>query len=151
MAQPTQQIPGGGLAERVTVQSESASRTAADQRRQTPGTWVDVHSADPLVRWRFTRGGDVERSADGGVTWTREPIPGPRVRLIVGIAPSASVCWLAGAGGVVLRFTAEQGWRRVPLPVRGDADWMDASDAQNAWVRVQGRRFTTTDGGRTWR
>jgi hypothetical protein len=149
-AQPaTEQIPGGGLAETVAVDSTTARGVIA--RRQAPqAPWVDVTSPDPLARWRFTRRGDVERSMDGGLSWTRERIPGARADLLAGAAPSSSVCWFGGRDGLVLRFTTSDGWQRVPLPVGAHVLTIEATDAQSATVHVSGGRFTTKDGGKTW-
>lgn len=146
----TQQVPGGGLAETV-AQDSAAARGVVARRFRSDVTWVEVPSPEPLIRWRFTPGGDVERSADAGLTWMREQIGGARVPLIAGAAPSSSVCWLTGRDGVVLRFTSAEGWQRVPLPVRAHVISIVASDAQNAIVRVQDAQFRTTDGGKTWR
>jgi hypothetical protein len=146
----TAQIPGGGLAE-TAAQDPAAARGVVARRFRSHVTWVEVPSPEPLIRWRFTPGGDVERSADAGLTWTREQIGGTRVQLIAGAAPSSSVCWLAGRDGVVLRFTSAEGWQRVPLPVRANVISIVASDAQHAIVRVQDGQLRTTDGGQTWR
>jgi photosystem II stability/assembly factor-like uncharacterized protein len=112
---------------------------------------MDVPSPDPLVRWRFSVRGDVERSVDGGLTWTHESVGGSRADLLTGVAPSSSVCWLAGQRGVVLRFTTADGWLRVSLPKSTPVVSIIATDALNATVQLAGGgTLTTTDGGKTW-
>lgn len=113
--------------------------------------WTLIPSPDPLVRWRFSLRGQVERSIDGGATWTRQAVPVTGV-LATGSAPSSSVCWIAGGGGLILRFTAAEGWRRAMLPAVADVVTITAETADRATVTLaDGSRLTTTDGGATWR
>ena len=149
---PAQEIPRGALAETVTTttaERASAGARGIVARRQAPVAWIDVTSPDPLIRWRFSPQGQVERSIDGGVTWTRESF-GRAPALSTGVAPSPSVCWLAGRDGVVLRFTSATGWQRVPLPVPADIVTIEATDAMHATVTFPGGRATTDNGGKTW-
>jgi photosystem II stability/assembly factor-like uncharacterized protein len=73
--------------------------------------------------------------------------------LTAGAAPSASVCWLVGRAGVVLRTTDGRTWRRVPFPEMTDLSAVRAIDADGNVASVStadGRTFSTTDGGATW-
>ena len=147
-----QQIPGGALAETVVTESARETRALESRRQPAASPWVEVPSPDPLVRWRFTFRGDVERSNDAGLTWTREPLAGARADLLSGVGPTSALWWLAGRGGGVLRFTSADGWQRVSLPDRAHIVSITASDAQNATVRLAGgRTLSTTDGGKAWR
>jgi hypothetical protein len=122
-----------------------------------------IPSADGVTRWRLpgpepgdiaarrSSEGMVDRSDDGGATWQRVPTGIP-VRFTAGFAPSATVCWLVGAGGAVAVTNDGRTWRRASRPAP-DADLtsVEASDARTATVRdTQGRAFRTTDGGATW-
>jgi photosystem II stability/assembly factor-like uncharacterized protein len=147
------------------IASQSAQKTAADAAAAGPSrarfqtqiaqsvartVWIDVASPDPLVKWRFSAG-LVEQSADGGITWTRQPVGSPAV-IVAGVAPSSSACWLVGTGGLVLRFTTARGWQRLTVSNAPDLVAVDAKDADNATVTLaNGRRLTTSDGGATWR
>ena len=93
----------------------------------------------------------VERSADGGATWTREPgVDAPAARAI--LAPSRDVCWIVGDSGLILRFETGRGWTRLSPPAQIGFIAVEASDAVRATIAAaDGRRFTTTDGGQTWK
>ncbi len=109
----------------------------------------EVGSPDGAVRWRV-RGSEIERSDNSGVTWTR-PQPLGSSGLAAGAAPSATVCWLGGRSGVVLRTTDGVTWNRVASPAAVDLLTITATDATVAVVTtVDGRRFETRDGGVSW-
>ena len=143
--------PPAGVTAAAPAAGEAASRRAAGQAplAQLAAALV-VSSPDPAVRWRVQEG-RIERTIDEGGTWQPdhdETVGGLRV----GAAPSADVCWLAGAGGVVLRREPSGGWRLVPLPVAVDIRALTSSSALEAAVTlVDGRRLQTADGGRTWK
>jgi hypothetical protein len=110
-----------------------------------------IVSADGGARWRILAAGAVERSIDGGVTWQAQST-GVFVTLTAGSAPSASVCWLVGPRGIVLRSTDGSAWERVPFPEPIDLASIRATDHLSATVRTAGgRAFSTLDGGKTWR
>src|SRR5207245_4738199 len=94
-------------AERVVGLARSAVRDA-----QVAPT--EIVSPDPNVRWRIV-GSAVEHSSSGGSTWEAAST-GLAAALTAGAAPSASVCWLVGRAGAVLRTTDGHTWRRVPFP-----------------------------------
>ena len=72
-------------------------------------------------------------------------------QITAGSAPSAAVCWIVGRAGTVLRSTDRQTWQRLTFPVAVDLSSVNATDAQSATVgTVDGRTFSTADGGVTW-
>jgi photosystem II stability/assembly factor-like uncharacterized protein len=72
--------------------------------------------------------------------------------LTAGVAPSGSVLWLIGRAGVVLLTNDGANFARVDLPESVDLAAIVAADARTATVTtVDGRRFQTDDGGRSWR
>ncbi|MDH4066190.1 MAG: YCF48-related protein, partial [Acidobacteriota bacterium] len=94
--------------------------------------------------------GVVERSADGGASWQQLPL-GVETEMLAGAAPSASVCWLAGRGGVVLLTDDARTWRRIRFPASADLVDVQALDARVATVRTsEGAVFRTTNGGTNW-
>ena len=92
------------------------------------------------------------RTVDGicGAGWG--PVPaGITTELTAGAAPSTSVCWVVGRGGVVLLSIDGRTWRRVAFPEMTDLSAVQTTDARTASVTTaDGRMFTTSDGGVTW-
>jgi photosystem II stability/assembly factor-like uncharacterized protein len=73
-------------------------------------------------------------------------------QITAGSAPSADVCWIVGRAGTVLRSTDHQTWQRVNIPQAVDLSGVTATDARTATVMTaDGRTFSTSDGGMTWR
>ena len=105
------------------------------------------------ARWRIVGGVHVERSMDAGATWTALRIePALTTSLRAGVATSQSNCWLVGREGVVLVTTDGLTFRRVSLPESVQLVSVIATDALRATVTaVDGRMFSTTDGGLTWK
>jgi hypothetical protein len=135
----------GRLAESVSIQP---SQPILDRMSAVP---LIVQSPNPRIRWRIVAGTNVERSTDGGITWQAQST-GAAVRLTAGAAPSPTTCWLVGAGGVVLVSQDGQAWQRVAFPEAIDLTAILATDGSNATVMAaDGRAFSTTDGGKTWR
>lgn len=72
-------------------------------------------------------------------------------QLTASAAPSESVCWVVGRGGVVMLTTDGRTWRRVAFPEITDLSAVRATDARTASVTTaDGRMFSTSDGGVTW-
>jgi len=111
---------------------------------------IEIVSPDVQARWRLA-GPVVEQSTDGGSTWeTVFTLAG--AELTAGAAPSASTCWVIGRRGVVLRSTDGRTFAVVIFPAMTDLSAVEATDARSASVStVDGRTFSTTDGGATWR
>src|SRR5204862_4377783 len=112
---------------------------------------VEILSPDRSSRWRLGAAGAVQYSSDGGATWLALPT-GASTDLTAGASPSASVCWLVGRAGTVLLSTDGRRWQRVTFPEAVDLTAVSATDARTATVTTaDGRRFSTADGGLTWR
>lgn len=109
-----------------------------------------IASPDPSVLWRVA-GAAVERTSDGGRTWQAQTIP-PGLEIRAGAAPSPTTVWLVGRAGVVLLTADGQQWQRLTFPdATADLVAVTAVDALSATVTTsEGRRYRTTDGGRTW-
>ena len=102
------------------------------------------------VRYRILAAGIVERSETGGASWERIVIDPPAV-ITAGVAPSPTVCWLIGRGGVILLATDGVRFTRVRFPETSDLTSIRAADARTATVTTSdGRTFATADGGTTW-
>jgi hypothetical protein len=128
------------------ARAEESDRAALGRFAQAP---MEIRSTDTNVRWRVA-GSQVQRSIDAGSTWTPVDL-GVTAAITAGAAPTSTVCWLVGRGGVVLLTTDGKTWTRTTTPDATDLSAVRASDARNATVTTaDGREFTTTDGGRTW-
>jgi Putative zinc-finger len=110
-----------------------------------------VADAAPTITWRVWASGVVERSSDLGATWTREAgVDALGARAVV--SPTADVCWIVGDAGLILRFETGRGWTRIAPPAPVGFIAIEASNARNATITAaDGRRFTTTDGGQSWK
>jgi photosystem II stability/assembly factor-like uncharacterized protein len=144
-APPAGVVAGAGGANAVMSLREMASNAAI---APSPG---DILSPDRASRWRPSAAGAVQYSSDGGATW--QPLAtGVSADLTAGASPSASVCWIVGRAGTVLLSTDGRRWRRVMFPETVDVTAVTATDARSATVTTaDGRRFSTSDGGVTWR
>jgi hypothetical protein len=141
-APPPQAAPAGA---RQAFQETSAN-AAAQKAAPTP----TFRSLEVAPRWRIA-GTTVERSVDGGSTWGVVGT-GVDAEWTALSSPSPAVCWVVGRRGVVLRTTDGQNFSRVAFPEITDLSVVRAADAQSATVTASdGRVFTTTDAGTTWR
>ena len=126
-----------------------------------PGSFT-AKSPDGQTEWRFGRGGLIERTtnvsaATADQKWTQQKSP-LHADLLAGSAPSATVCWIVGRTGAILRTTDGAAWQAIPSPASaaGDGvapDWVrvSARDANSATITsADGRVFVTTDAGQTW-
>jgi hypothetical protein len=136
--------------------ARDASALMARQNREYmiaagPKAGTEAASAVPAITWRVWASGVVERTADGGKTWTRDTgVDAVGARAVA--SPTADVCWIVGDNGLILRFEAGRGWTRMTPPAQIAFVAIEASDARNATITAaDSRRFTTTDGGETWK
>jgi anti-sigma factor RsiW len=139
----------------------AAPESLARTRREDAviGAVLEIVSPDANSRWQIVPGGfgssgspgsTVRRSTDGGSSWETQQT-GAGVTLVAGGSPSSSVCWLVGPGGIVLLQTDGRSWRRIGFPERVDLSSVRAVNEKTAAVTaVDGRTFSTSDGGLTW-
>ena len=158
-----------------TVQVTSAMPTAVSQSQSVAAkealrsAAIDIISPEPAFRWRLLPPGTILRSTNGGITWTTQAVRfagqklagdsgnlkvaelAPPITLTSGSAAAREVCWIAGAGGVVLLSTDGTTWQRRPFPEPLNLTAVRAVDAKTAIVTTEdGRQFSTADGGATW-
>ena len=125
-----------------------ADATASNLRAKTGD--FELAAAQSTIRWRIVDGRAVQRSPDAGATWSNQYTAPSGVFLTAGTASSATVCWLVGRAGAIVVST-DGVWQRVTFPDAVDLASVVAPDARTATVTtVDGRRFATADGGRTW-
>jgi len=117
------------------------------------GAGALIASPRPIARvnWHVLASGQVERSINGGQTWQPVTITPPAI-MVNGTAPSSDVCWLIGKGGIVMLSTNGVTFRRVHSPDVADLHSITAIDEFQATVTtIDGRVFTTDDGGDHWK
>jgi hypothetical protein len=117
------------------------------------GAIVDTRATATATasRWRVLANGTVQRSATDDGPWEAVTID-PAAHIMTGVAPLPSVCWLVGRGGVVLRTSDAQHFARVPFPATVDLVIIRAQDGTSATITAaDGRMWSTTDEGKTWR
>jgi hypothetical protein len=162
-ANPAPEQPAS-VTESVVVQPKAPrvdALASSGRLERSQDQFVPVFSAaaktNSQVVWRFGPRGRIERSTDGGRTWTPQSSP-IQTDLLAGSAPSETVCWLVGRNGTILRSIDGVNWQIVPSPKQAEQnsqppDWtfVDARDAQSAVIRAEdGRRFSTSDAGKSW-
>jgi photosystem II stability/assembly factor-like uncharacterized protein len=88
------------------------------------------------------------RDANGGIEMQRS---GVSTDLIAGAAPSATVCWIVGRSGTIIRTTDGRHWTPVTSPTADNLTVVAASSANDATIATTtGQKFATADGGATW-
>ena len=152
-----------GARNAVEAQAGATREFKSDAAQQAPGNVVESVPIAPAAR--AERRQEAERqdavsgqlqeritvtSASCGPMWPAPPsdVAG---QITDSSAPSAAVCWIIGRAGTVLRSTDHQTWQRINFPVPVDLSTVNATDPRSATVvTVDGRTFSTTDGGVTW-
>lgn len=130
-------VVGGAVEEKIAITPEQPVADAQNTRQ-----------AIVLPMWRY-RGTAIERSLDAGRTWMIEFDPGRPV--LTAAMPSPDVSWFVGVRGLIVRRTGAT-WAVVTAPADLDVVSVEAASDRNATVTLaDGRRFTTADGGVTWK
>jgi hypothetical protein len=157
-AEAKKPAPVSELAESVAGAREVAAKQRAAGFASVVAA-IEIQSPDPSYRWRILPPGGIQRSTDGGTTWSIVDPPRAGARadgtttsvLIGGSSPSRDVCWIVGGAGTVLVSVNGASWERRPFPASVDLTGVRASSATNAVVTAaDGRRFVTLDAGATW-
>ena len=121
-------------------------------------------SPEPTFRWRLVSPASIQRSTDGGGTWTLQSNRAPGLSFLsrtqnisisptlnAGSAPARDICWIVGSEGIVLLSTDGVSWQRRPFTEPVNLTAVRAVDAKAAVVTTEdGRQFSTADGGATW-
>jgi len=111
---------------------------------------IQIVAPGGTTRWRIVSGQRVERSTNAGADWTLVNVASTGA-LTAAAAPSATVCWIVGAGGAVYVTTDGARFTRVPFQEIVNLTSVSATDGITATVTsVDGRSWRTTDQGKTW-
>jgi hypothetical protein len=128
---------------------QAFQETSANAAAQKTAASATFRSVEVAPRWRIA-GTTVERSIDGGSTWS-VVATGVDADWTALSSPSPAVCWVVGRRGFVLRTADGQNFSRIAFPEITDLSAVQAADAQSATVTaIDGRVFITTDGGVKW-
>lgn len=131
-----------------TAPAPGARDNRAELERTAPQA-LALQEARASARLRFGSRA-VERSLDGGVTWTTEALP-TTVPMRVGGCAGGDVCWAAGAAGAIVRREAGGRWLVVTPPAQADIVHLEVHGPDHVTIATaDGRRFETRDGGRSW-
>lgn len=145
-------VAGSGFAARNALESATRARTQQMQLASNL-SGLTVRTPGSNVLWLVSNGGDVGRSEDGGATWKFASL-GLRGLFVSGSAPTSKICWLLGEHGAIFRTTDGKTWTEVPFPAASDDSefaHIEAKDELTATVtKADGRKFSTSDGGKTW-
>ena len=131
------QQPPGNVVESVPIAPAASAERREDTARQ------DAVAGQLQERITVT-------NTSCGPMWPAPPSD-IAAQITGGSAPSNVVCWIVGRGGTVFRSTDRQTWQRINFPVPVDLSNVNATDSRSATVvTVDGRTFSTADGGVTW-
>jgi len=143
--------PGSAAGAAAAIPGAAIGGAIAQNQTPTfarPWPHYTVTSPDGSIRWEFGNQGTIERFGPTGLATIR--IPGV-ADLIAGSAPSSSVCWIVGQGGVVVRTIDGSNWTKVSSPTSSDLIAVTAQGADTALVTARdSQRYLTSDGGQTW-
>jgi hypothetical protein len=138
----------------VSVAGASGAAMARGGGGGGRGVGASASSATPRpigpTRWRILASGAVERLSADGPIW-RPVVTDSTVQLTGGAAPSATTCWLVGKGGAVLVTHDAEHFVRVDIPEPRDLVSVTATMLAVTVTAADGSRFTTVDGGLTWK
>jgi hypothetical protein len=140
---------------RVNDQAAQVARSRMQQAQLSSNlAGITITTPDPQVIWMVSDSDNISRSEDAGATWKSEQIETDD-RFVASSAPTPKICWLVGERGTILRTTDGKTWASVQPPSNADFagfSRVDAKDGLTATVTtMDGRKFSTTDGGRIWK
>jgi hypothetical protein len=140
-----------GLAGRGNLRNSTAAKSLAKEKSaEERYTETVIPTPDSEIFYRTAKGGFVEISEDGGVTWQGQLL-NPSAEFTAGSAPEPRICWLVGHAGVVFLTEDGKNWRKLPSPTSEDLAVVVAKSASNATVTANdNRKWATDDAGKTW-
>ncbi|MGA7919124.1 MAG: YCF48-related protein [Candidatus Acidiferrales bacterium] len=161
---PATQAPNATAAAPRATMSLSMKARANDQAAQMARVQeaeissnlagLEIATPDPKVLWVVSDSGAVMRSDDAGATWKYGRIPNED-HFVAGSAPATKICWLVGVRGTILRTIDGKTWASVSPPSEAGFvgfSRVEAKDELTATVTtVDGQKFSTSDGGKTWK
>ncbi|HUO04372.1 MAG TPA: zf-HC2 domain-containing protein [Candidatus Binataceae bacterium] len=141
------QEPAGGASSSVLAQTRAATKRAEAFTRPPP--FAAIQPPDRSKSWIIGQHGLVLLRDSN----SRIHIVGTGVTadLLAGASSSATVCWIVGRGGTIVRTIDGENWSAVVSPVKDDLTAVSATSANDAVITTaDGKSFATTDGGASW-
>jgi hypothetical protein len=130
-----------------SIAEKSLAKTKQAEERYTETV---IPTPDSDIFYRIAKGGGVEISEDGGVTWQGRLL-NPSAEFTAGSAPEPRICWLVGRSGIVFLTEDGKSWRKLPSPTSEDLIVVLAKSASNATVTANdNRKWSTDDAGKNW-
>jgi hypothetical protein len=145
--------PAGGSAGAMTAkaaapQAAAGGMMSSDAAIANARVFVTIATPDRSVMWLVGAGGLIRRMSPHG---TQVQQSGVSSDLLAGAAPSATVCWVVGKKGTIIRTIDGEHWQTVTAPTADDLKTVTASSADDAMITTAGgKRFATSDGGASW-
>ena len=142
------------LAAGAAAPSAGAQGSAAETSGATPATEVLMTG---YVTWIIGQNGMVQRRDADGTTHIQHS--GVSTDLVAASAPSATVCWIVGRSGTIIRTTDGEHWELIRGPSTDNLKGVSASSARYATMSTAryatittagGQSFATSDGGASW-
>jgi photosystem II stability/assembly factor-like uncharacterized protein len=160
-------VRGNVVGDQFVFHSTDGGRSWVQQGAHDGGTLYGIDALDArtivAVGYNCCVGPRIDRSTDGGQTWSSIPDPlYPYGGIFQAVDfPTATTGWIAGRYGALLKSTdAGATWvQQNPLGLFGDGGPslfnLSFADANNGWVVASGGPsfhylLHTTDGGQTW-
>jgi hypothetical protein len=140
-----------GLAGRSNLRSSTAAKSL-EKTKQAEERYTEtvIPTPDSEIFYRTAKGGFVEISEDGGVTWQGQLL-NPSAEFTAGSAPEPRICWLVGHSGIVFLTEDGKNWRKLPPPTSEDLVVVVAKSASSATVTANDdRKWSTDDAGKNW-
>lgn len=149
----SRQAPSANVAvteSQAAVSGAIAGARTLQKAKKDSVDFIPIPTPVGKVFWRVAAAGLIQRSTDGGITWTIQT-SGVVADLLSGSAPSETVCWVVGRSGTILRtIDAGQHWQKIESPVNAEISGVFAFSEQRATVTLAGQSYQTLDGGQTW-
>jgi len=143
------------LSEKVFLlisKDRGANWEAGTLRRPPDSILLRMSFANDQLGWAVGESGTIQRTIDGGATWTLQDAP--TRKLFYGLAAiDDNHAWVAGAGGTILR-TVDGGrnWDEQSSGVTEALRAVHFVDPQRGWaVGAKGTIISTANGGARWR
>jgi len=130
--------PAGGSAGAMTAKAAAPQAAAGANEALMTGS----------VTWIIGQNGMVQRRDADGLHIQHS---GVSADLVAASAPSATVCWIVGRSGTIIRTTDGENWELIRGPSTDNLTAVSASSAKYATITTAGgQSFMTFDGGASW-
>ncbi|HEV2664041.1 MAG TPA: YCF48-related protein [Blastocatellia bacterium] len=144
-------IPQSGRQERLSGGNPGGD-TLKTGRRPSDAILLRMSFANDRVGWAVGESGTIQRTIDGGGSWTLQDASARKLLYDVAAIDDRHV-WAVGAGGTILRtIDGGRNWNDQSSGVIQPLRAVHFADPQNGWaVGAKGVIISTSNGGASWR